>query len=115
MGCCLGRCPTITLRSICLGGMACGGTQGAVRKASELQDRTKEVPVGNVVTVELMSVEGVIESPEEWASPTPTRRWRRRTQRGYPSTGPPSGRHADGRLHKQRAQVRRLGDPGGAS
>ena len=43
---------------------------------------------GKVVPVELVSVDGVIESPAEWASPTPTRRWRRRTQRGYPSTGP---------------------------
>jgi hypothetical protein len=43
------------------------GTQGAVRKASELQDRTKEVPVRKVVAVELVSLDGVMESPEEWA------------------------------------------------
>jgi dihydrofolate reductase len=36
-------------------------------KASEWQDRTKEVPVRKVVAVELVSVDGVIEAPEEWA------------------------------------------------
>jgi hypothetical protein len=41
--------------------------RGAVRKASELQDRTKEVPVRKMVTVELVSVDGVMESPEEWS------------------------------------------------
>jgi hypothetical protein len=43
------------------------GTRGAVRKANEWQDRTKEVPVRKVVAVELVSVDGVMESPEEWA------------------------------------------------
>jgi hypothetical protein len=32
-----------------------------------LQDRTKEVPVRKVVAVELVSLDGVMESPEEWA------------------------------------------------
>jgi dihydrofolate reductase len=36
-------------------------------KASEWQDRTKEVSVRKVVAVELVSVDGVIEAPEEWA------------------------------------------------
>ena len=36
-------------------------------KASEWQDRTKEVSVRKVVAVELASVDGVIEAPEEWA------------------------------------------------
>jgi dihydrofolate reductase len=36
-------------------------------KASERQDRTKEVSVRKVVAVELVSVDGVIEAPEEWA------------------------------------------------
>jgi hypothetical protein len=53
------------MRSICLGGVASVETRGAVKNACELQDRTKEVPVGNVVTVELVSVDGVMESPEE--------------------------------------------------
>jgi dihydrofolate reductase len=43
------------------------GTRGAVRKASELQDQTKEVPVRKLVALELVSVDGVMESPEEWA------------------------------------------------
>jgi dihydrofolate reductase len=43
------------------------GTREAVRKASEWQDRTKEVPVRKVVALELVSVDGVMESPEEWA------------------------------------------------
>jgi hypothetical protein len=55
------------MRSICLGGVASVETRGAVKNACELQDRTKEVPVGNVVAVELVSVDGVMESPEEWA------------------------------------------------
>jgi dihydrofolate reductase len=32
-----------------------------------MQGRTKEVPVRKVVAVELVSVDGVMESPEEWA------------------------------------------------
>jgi len=36
-------------------------------KASEWQDRTKEVSVRKVVAVEWVSVDGVIEAPEEWA------------------------------------------------
>jgi dihydrofolate reductase len=32
-----------------------------------MQGRTKEVPVRRVVAVELLSVDGVMESPEEWA------------------------------------------------
>jgi hypothetical protein len=43
------------------------GTREAVRKASDWQDRTKEVPVRKVVALELVSVDGVMESPEEWA------------------------------------------------
>jgi dihydrofolate reductase len=39
----------------------------ADEKASERQDRTKEVTVRRVVAVELVSVDGVFESPEEWA------------------------------------------------
>ncbi|HZB97405.1 MAG TPA: dihydrofolate reductase family protein, partial [Candidatus Sulfotelmatobacter sp.] len=37
------------------------------RKVSEWQDRTKEVSVRKVVAVELVSVDGVMGSPEEWA------------------------------------------------
>jgi len=37
-------------------------------EAGEMQDRTKEVVVRKVVAVELVSVDGVMESPEEWAS-----------------------------------------------
>jgi dihydrofolate reductase len=37
------------------------------RRASEWQDRTKEVSVRKVVAVELVSVDGVMGSPEEWA------------------------------------------------
>ena len=36
-------------------------------KAIQWQDRTKEVSVRKVVAVELASVDGVIEAPEEWA------------------------------------------------
>ena len=36
-------------------------------KAIQWQDRTKEVSVRKVVAVELVSVDGVIEAPEEWA------------------------------------------------
>jgi dihydrofolate reductase len=36
-------------------------------EVSGLQERTKEVPVRKVVAVELVSVDGVMESPEEWA------------------------------------------------
>jgi len=36
-------------------------------EAGEMQDRTKEVVVRKVVAVELVSVDGVMESPEEWA------------------------------------------------
>jgi hypothetical protein len=32
-----------------------------------LQDHTKEVPVRKLVALELVSVDGVMESPEEWA------------------------------------------------
>jgi dihydrofolate reductase len=39
----------------------------ADEKASEQRDRTKEVPMRRVVAVELVSVDGVMESPEEWA------------------------------------------------
>jgi dihydrofolate reductase len=37
-------------------------------EAGEMQGRTKEVSVRKVVAVELVSVDGVMESPEEWAS-----------------------------------------------
>jgi hypothetical protein len=47
--------------------VASAGTRGAVRKASGLQDQTKEVPVRKLVALELVSVDGVMESPEEWA------------------------------------------------
>jgi dihydrofolate reductase len=43
------------------------GKRGAVTKASELQDRTKEASVRKVVAVELVSLDGVMETPEEWA------------------------------------------------
>ncbi len=36
-------------------------------EADEMQDRTKEVHMRKVVAVELVSVDGVMESPEEWA------------------------------------------------
>jgi len=36
-------------------------------EAGEMQDRTKEVVVRKVVAVELVSVDGVMETPEEWA------------------------------------------------
>jgi dihydrofolate reductase len=36
-------------------------------EASEMLDRTEEVPMRKVVAVELMSLDGVMESPEEWA------------------------------------------------
>jgi dihydrofolate reductase len=39
----------------------------AYSETDGMQDRTKEVPVRKVVAVELASVDGVIESPEEWA------------------------------------------------
>jgi hypothetical protein len=47
--------------------VASAGTRRTVRKASELQDQTKEVPVRKAVALELVSVYGVMESPEEWA------------------------------------------------
>jgi dihydrofolate reductase len=40
----------------------------ADRETSEVQDLTKEASVSKVVAVEFVSVDGVIESPEEWAS-----------------------------------------------
>jgi dihydrofolate reductase len=43
------------------------GKRGAVTKASELQDRTKEASVRKVVAVELVSLDGVMETPEQWA------------------------------------------------
>jgi len=43
------------------------GKRGAVTKASELRDRTKEASVRKVVAVELVSLDGVMETPEEWA------------------------------------------------
>jgi dihydrofolate reductase len=46
--------------------VASAGTRRTVRKASELQDQTKEVPVRKAVALELVSVYGVMESPEEW-------------------------------------------------
>ncbi len=39
----------------------------AALEAGEMQDRTKEVSVRKVVAVELVSVDGVMGSPEEWA------------------------------------------------
>ena len=39
----------------------------ADRETDELQDPTKEVAVRKVVAVEFVSVDGVMESPEEWA------------------------------------------------
>src|SRR5215218_3759694 len=38
-------------------------------EAGEAQDRTKEVSMRRVVALELVSVDGVMESPEEWAFP----------------------------------------------
>jgi hypothetical protein len=32
-----------------------------------MQDKVKEVPMGKVDAVELVSVDGVMEAPEEWA------------------------------------------------
>jgi hypothetical protein len=37
-------------------------------KTDRMQGRTKEVPVRKVVAVELVSLDGVMESPEKWAS-----------------------------------------------
>jgi dihydrofolate reductase len=39
----------------------------ADEKASERWDRTKEVTVRKLVALELVSLDGVFESPEEWA------------------------------------------------
>ena len=36
-------------------------------EASEVQNRTKEASVRKVVAVEFVSVDGVMEAPEEWA------------------------------------------------
>jgi dihydrofolate reductase len=36
-------------------------------EAAEMQDQTREVPVRKVIVVELLSLDGVMESPEEWA------------------------------------------------
>jgi dihydrofolate reductase len=41
--------------------------KGSATKASEMQGRTKEASVRKVVAVELVSVDGVMETPEEWA------------------------------------------------
>jgi dihydrofolate reductase len=41
----------------------------ADEKASERWDRTKEVTVRKLVALELVSVDGVMERPEEWAFP----------------------------------------------
>jgi dihydrofolate reductase len=35
-------------------------------EAAEMQDQTREVPVRKVIVVELLSLDGVMESPEEW-------------------------------------------------
>jgi dihydrofolate reductase len=43
------------------------GAKVADEHAYEMQDRTKEVFVRKVVAVELVSVDGVMESPEKWA------------------------------------------------
>ncbi len=40
----------------------------ADRETGKVQDPTKEVAMRKVVAVEFVSVDGVMESPEEWAS-----------------------------------------------
>jgi hypothetical protein len=47
-----------------------GGRAGAKiadTQGSEMKDRTKEVSVRKVIATELVSVDGVMEKPEEWA------------------------------------------------
>ena len=44
--------------------MACSETDS---ETDGMQGRTKEVPVRKVVAVELVSVDGVMGAPEEWA------------------------------------------------
>jgi hypothetical protein len=47
-----------------------GGRTGAKiadTQGSEMKDRTKEVSVRKVIATELVSVDGVMEKPEEWA------------------------------------------------
>jgi dihydrofolate reductase len=39
------------------------------READEVRDQTEEVPMRKVIASELVSVDGVIESPERWAFP----------------------------------------------
>jgi hypothetical protein len=40
----------------------------ADRETGEVQDLTKEATMRKVVAVEFVSVDGVMEAPEEWAS-----------------------------------------------
>jgi len=77
--------------------------------------------------VELVSLDGVMESPEEWAfsysnaemeeanasemAASDAMLMARVTYEQMAAYWPTNGRHADGGLHKQRAQVRRLHDP----
>jgi hypothetical protein len=47
-----------------------GGRTGAKiadTQGSEMKDRTKEVSVRKVIATELVSVDGVMEKPQEWA------------------------------------------------
>ena len=84
-----------------------------------------------VVAMELVSLDGVTESPEEWAFSYSNDEMEEANAAGMGASdavvarkgdlrgdgrllAQPTGRHADGGLHKQRAQVRRFGDLGGA-
>ena len=77
---------------LCAAGLGSAGMRGAVRKATWLRDRTKEISMRRVAAVELVSVDGVMESPEEWAFACSNDEMEEANDSGVSLVGAPSSR-----------------------